>query len=115
MLDIPGLPGIPVPTPRVLYVLHESGALGQITVNGDLEPILADGARLLTQAVYEQMRAQMQEDREARLAALQAADEKQQVTAYRDLRAAGIPEATARALSRYEGPELTDVAQAGEG
>ncbi|MEU0947621.1 hypothetical protein ABZ379_33715 [Streptomyces canus] len=116
MLDPDVLP-LPVDIPPVsltFYVVFESGALGRITASEGLEPVLADGAKLVTQEVWEGLQAQMREQHEARLADLEVEEEESRRQQYQDLRAAGIPETSARGLSRYTGPDLTPNPQAGD-
>jgi hypothetical protein len=91
------------PEPVTSYLHLADGTLSQITVTGT-DPVIPEGAKLVTQEEYEQLRGAMLEAREARIAELMAAEEESMRTQYADLKAAGIPEATARALSRYEGP-----------
>jgi hypothetical protein len=111
-VGLPGLPGWPwpwpggddptPPEPTTYYVLYPDGHIGQITATGT-DPVLPEGAKLLTQEEYEETRAQMLEAHEARLAELEAAETAQQLAGYTALVAVGIPEAVARSLSGYEG------------
>ncbi|MGA5202826.1 hypothetical protein [Streptomyces variegatus] len=106
MLDVPGLPGLPLPdpVPKILYVLFPDGMLGQVTTTAGAEPVLTEGAKLVTQERYEELRAQMRERHEARLAEMEAVEAQLRREQYDDLRAAGVREATARSLSGYDGP-----------
>jgi hypothetical protein len=105
-LGLPGLPEWPwpdgddpttPPKPTTHYVQYPDGHISQITATG-AEPVLAEGAKLLTQEQYEETRAQMLEAHEARLTELQAG-------------AVGLPEATARSLSGYTGQAVAGDAQ----
>jgi hypothetical protein len=106
MLEVPGLPGLPLPdlVPKVLYVLFSDGMLGQVTTTAGVEPVLAEGAKFVTQDRYEELRAQMRERHEARLAEMHAEEQAIKRQTYEDLRTIGTPEVTARALSGYDGP-----------
>ncbi|MFD8425932.1 hypothetical protein [Streptomyces sp. NPDC059466] len=97
-------PDLPQPEPVALHVLFPDGVLGRIVVSGELEPALPDGAKYVTAEVYEEMRAEMRQQHDARVDELLAAEKDARRAQYEDLRAAGIPEATARALSGHGGP-----------
>ncbi|MDH6489685.1 hypothetical protein [Streptomyces sp. SAI-127] len=115
MLDIPGLPlpdFEPAPEPTIYHVLFPDGVLGRVTVTGSQKPVLAGGAKLVTQEVYDMLRAQMLEAHEARVAEMLAAEEDVQRQQYEDLRAVGIPETTARSLSGYGGQAAAEDASA---
>jgi hypothetical protein len=112
MLDIPGLP---LPETVTRFVRFPDGTLGRITVTEGLEPVLPDGAKLVTQEVYEELRAQMKDQHQARIGELLAVEKESRRTQYEDLRAAGIPEATARALSGHGGPLDEDSVPVGAG
>jgi hypothetical protein len=116
MLDPEVLP-LPVDIPPVsltFYVVFENGALGRITAAEGLEPVLADGAKLVSQAVWEGLQAQMREQHEARVAELEAEEEETRRRQYEDLRAVGMPEATARSLSGFTGQAVTEDAKSAE-
>jgi hypothetical protein len=105
MLDPEVLP-LPVdipPVPITLYVVFADGVLGRITTHEGLEPVLAEGVKVVPQPVWEALKAQMTEQHEARLAELEAAEEETRRQQYEDLRAVGIPESSARSLSGYAG------------
>ncbi|WP_328427933.1 hypothetical protein [Streptomyces sp. NBC_00443] len=106
MLDVPGLPGLPLPdlVTKTLYVLFPDGMLSQITASAVTEPALPEGAKLVTQERYEELRGQMRERHEARLAEMEAVEAQLRRDQYDDLLAAGVREATARSLSGYDGP-----------
>lgn len=98
----------PAPEPVVHYVLRADGVLSQITSVAGQDPVLPEGAQLLSQEVFEELRARMRDAHAERVAELQAAEEAQQRAAYEALAAVpGIPEAVARALSGYTGAATT--------
>ncbi|XVV34934.1 hypothetical protein ACQPXT_13190 [Streptomyces sp. CA-100214] len=103
MLDFPGLE-LPDLVPQLLYVRFPDGTVGQLTMTGDVLPDLAEGVEFVTQEVFEQLRARMREQHEARVAEMLDEEERIRRRAYDDLRAAKIPESTARSLSGYDGP-----------
>ncbi|WP_328638348.1 hypothetical protein [Streptomyces canus] len=103
MLEIPGLP-LPDLTPKILYVLFPDGMLGRVEMTVGTEPALREGAKLITQERYEELRGQMRDRHEARLAEMEAVEAQLRRDQYDDLLAAGIREATARSLSGYDGP-----------
>ncbi|MGW0086555.1 hypothetical protein [Streptomyces sp. NPDC003393] len=94
----------PAPEPVKHWVIYDDGVTGQLTVTGDGPPVLSRPGRLVTQEEYEAHRAQMQAAHDERIAELQAAETAEALRQFQDLRAAGIPEATARQLSSYTGP-----------
>ncbi|MYR61129.1 hypothetical protein GTY54_34530 [Streptomyces sp. SID625] len=108
-------PHDPAPEPTVRYVQFADGTLGRITVSDGLDPVLPDGVKFVTEEVYEALRAAMREQHGARVAAMFAAEKEARRTQYEDLVAAGIPEATARALSGHGGPLDDDPLTPGGG
>ncbi|WP_405557741.1 hypothetical protein OHV08_28170 [Streptomyces canus] len=101
MLEIPGLP---LPEQVTRYVRFLDGVLGRIVVGAGLDPELPDGAKYVTEEVYEELRSAMREQHETRVAVMLAAEKDARRQQYEDLVAAKIPEATARALSGHGGP-----------
>ncbi|MFF3367070.1 hypothetical protein [Streptomyces misionensis] len=94
----------PAPQPRNFWVVYEDGVIAQLTVTGDgSDPVLSRPGRLITEAEYQVLQAQMLADQEARLAELLAAEEAQRLQDYTALIAVGIPDAVARSLSSYTG------------
>ncbi|MFI2434617.1 hypothetical protein [Streptomyces sp. NPDC018693] len=115
MLDVPGLP-LPDQVTKTLYVLFPDGMLGRITASAVAEPALPEGAKLVTQERYEELRAQMRERHEARVRELLAAEKESRRQQYEELLAVpGISEATARALSGHGGPLDDDSGPVGGG
>jgi hypothetical protein len=112
MLDIPGLP---LPEQVTRYVQFPDGVLGRIVVGAGLDPELPHGAKFVTEEVYEELRAQMREQHDARVAEMLAAEKDARRQQYEDLVAAHIPEATARALSGHGGPLDDDPLLGGGG
>lgn len=102
MLEVPGLP---LPEQVTRYVRFPDGVLGRIVVGAGLDlPELPDGAKYVTEEVYEELRSAMREQHETRVAEMLAAEKDARRQQYEDLVAAKIPEATARALSGHGGP-----------
>lgn len=91
----------PATAPRTYWLLYENGALARIEAVGD-EVQVPEGAQLLTEAEYEERVQQWQEDNDAHVAALKAADRARQTEDYEALIALGVPDATARRLSGLE-------------
>jgi hypothetical protein len=115
MLDIPGLP-LPDLVTKTLYVLFPDGMLGRITTSAVAEPALPEGAKLVTQERYEELRAQMRERHETRLAETLAAEKESRREQYEELvQLPGISEATARALTGHGGPLDDDSAHVSGG
>lgn len=95
------------PEPTVYYLRYADGHLGQITATG-VEPVIPEGATVLTQVQYEEAVGAMREAHEARLAEVLDAEEAQRRQAYEALAAVpGIPEEVARSLSGYTGTATT--------
>lgn len=112
MLDIPGLP---LPEQVTRYVRFADGVLGRIVIGAGLEPELPDGAEFVTEEVYEEERASLREQHDARVAEMLAAEKDARRQQYEDLVAANIPEATARALTGHGGPLDDDPLLTGAG
>lgn len=87
------------------YALFEDGSASRMTSTTGEEPPLSKPGRYVDEAAYEERQAQLAAAREEHVAALLAADEERTRADYEALRAAGIPEATARRLSGYEGAD----------
>jgi hypothetical protein len=102
MLDIPGLP---LPEPVTWYVRLATGVLSRIVVHGGQEPVLPDGAELLTAEVYEEELGAMRDRHEARIAETLTAQKEQRRRRYEELvQVPEISEETARALTGHGGP-----------
>ncbi|MET9462957.1 hypothetical protein ABZY05_49720 [Streptomyces canus] len=110
MLEIPGLP---LSEQETRFVLFPDGVLGRMVVGAGLDPELPEGAKFVTEEVYEELRAVMREQHDTRVAEMLAAEKDARRQQYEDLVAAKIPEATARALSGHGGPLDDDTALAG--
>lgn len=112
-LPLPGWPwpspggGDPMapPEPVVYFLRYLDGHLGKITVTG-MEPVIPEGATVLTQEQYEQERGRMLQEHQDRLDELQAAEAAARLAQYEELRGVGLSEATARSLSGYDGPQI---------
>ncbi|PWI15939.1 hypothetical protein DI272_18550 [Streptomyces sp. Act143] len=112
MLDIPGLP---VGELETRFVQFADGVLGRMEVGVGLDPELPEGAKFVTEEVYEELRATLREQHDARVAEMLAAEKDARRQQYEDLVAASIPEATARALSGHGGPLDDDPLLTGAG
>lgn len=90
-----------------LYFRTAGGVLASRTVTGDNPepPALPEGATALTEAEYADALADVQAQHEAYGQQLTEEAEANQSADYEALRTAGIPEATARRLSGYAGPD----------
>ncbi|MFF4900407.1 hypothetical protein [Streptomyces sp. NPDC001068] len=93
----------PAPQPVVSYVQYEDGTLARMTTGPGVEAGLSRPGRLITEAEYDKLRGEMDDAHHAAVDALKVADQERQARAFQDLVGAGIPEATARTLSGYEG------------
>ncbi|MDX2643465.1 hypothetical protein PV341_07730 [Streptomyces sp. PA03-1a] len=108
----------PIPTDepeaeRVTYwILYEDGSAGRVQSTTGEEPVLTKPGRLVDEAEYNEVFEALRAANEAHLAQLQAEDEQRTREDYEALRAAGVPEATARRMSGYTGPELEEEAVA---
>lgn len=98
------LPGTqPIAATTTHYVLYEDGSTGLIETSAtDLE--LSKPGRLVSEAEYRARLDQLRAGSAARLAELLAGDEDRTKADFDALTGAGLPEATARRLSGYEGP-----------
>ncbi|MFF5968276.1 hypothetical protein ACFY64_32040 [Streptomyces collinus] len=90
-----------------LYYRTADGVLTARVVSGDTAeaPALPEGATQLTAQEYETALAAVNTARQEHADELVAADEANQQADYEALRAQGIPDATARRLTGYTGPE----------
>ena len=90
-----------------LYYRTAGGALARKAASGDSAqaPALPEGATELTAKEYETELAAVRDARQDHADGLVAEDEANQSADYEALRASGIPEATARRLTGYTGPD----------
>ncbi|MGA5202808.1 hypothetical protein [Streptomyces variegatus] len=90
-----------------LHYRTAGGVLASRTVTGDdpQAPQLPEGATPLTEAEYADALADVQAQHAAHVQQLTQEAETNQSADYEALRAAGIPEATARRLSGYTGTD----------
>ena len=97
------------------YFRTSDGVLASRTTSGAVdEPApLPEGATLLTEEEYTAELAAVEAARQEHADDLVAADEARTREDYLALRAAGVPEATARRMSGYTGPPVE--AEAGQG
>lgn len=104
------VPGIDQPETTTHYVLYEDGSTGLLqTSNLDDVPELTKPGHFVTEQEYNEAVAQMELQRAEYVANLQAEDNARQLEDYQALRAAGVPEATARRMSGYDGPEPDEL------
>ncbi|MFJ4469621.1 hypothetical protein ACIP2X_19335 [Streptomyces sp. NPDC089424] len=103
-----GAPPAP-PEPVVHFLRYADGHIGQIAVTG-MDPVIPEGAEVLTQQQYEATRAEINQAHEARLADLQAAEAAARLRQYEELRTVGLSDGTARSLSGYDGPQVEEQA-----
>lgn len=99
-------PADTVPEPRTYWVIYDDGSAGRAEVVSadDEPPVLAKAGRLVTETEYDAYVAGLAAEREEHLAEVRAQEEAQAREDYEALRAAGVPEATARRMSGYTGP-----------
>lgn len=100
----------PIPTdepeaePVTYWILYEDGSAGRVQTTTGEEPILTKPGRFVDEAEYTAVFDALRAANEAHVAQLQAEDEQRTREDYEALRAAGVPEATARRMSGYTGP-----------
>lgn len=87
---------------HVRYYRTPGGAIGEIRESHPGSTPLPDGADELTAEEHATAIQQWQADKDAHIADLRAADAARQQEDYEALRAAGLPEATARRLSGFQ-------------
>ncbi|MFK0063329.1 hypothetical protein ACIQTN_29390 [Streptomyces werraensis] len=92
----------PLGRPVDWYVIYDDGTAAHLQVVGEVEPVLGRPGRLVSEEEYGERMAQLRESSAEHVAALEAADVARQETDYQGLRAAGVPEDTARRMSGYE-------------
>lgn len=99
------LPGAqPIAATTTHHVLYEDGSTGLIETSGE-EPLppLAKPGRLVTEEEYQARLGALTGQRARYVAGLLAADEERTRGDFEALTAVGVPEATARRMSGYEG------------
>lgn len=96
------VPGEPVVEPVTYWVLYDDGSASRIeSTNG--EPVLTSPGRLVTEAEYQARVEELEAANAAEIEAIQAEEENRRREDYEALLAAGVPDATARRLSGYQG------------
>ncbi|WP_326817852.1 hypothetical protein OIE61_29195 [Streptomyces sp. NBC_01762] len=104
-----GVPGIqPVAEPVTYWVLYDDGSSGR-TESTTGEPTLTSPGRLVTEAEYQARVDELKAANDAYVAEIQAEDEARQRQDFEALVASGLPDATARRLSGYEGQPDTET------
>lgn len=99
---------MPIGETHVVYVRYPSGAVGRIEQTAPVEALPAGGVEI-TQADYDDQRAELDAAHAARLAELAATDAANTLSDYRELRAAGVSDAGARRMSGYTGETPGDL------
>lgn len=90
----------------VLHYRHDGGAVSRHEVLGeDVEIPAPEGATEITEAQYSAVLAKLKKNRQKRVDGLIQADGARALEDFEALRAAGIPDATARRLSGYIEPD----------
>ncbi|MFI9418092.1 hypothetical protein [Streptomyces werraensis] len=92
----------------IQYFRTADGVLASRKTTADAEEPqpLPEGATALTEEEYETALAAVEEARQQHAEELIATDRANQLADYTALRTSGIPEATARRLTGYEGPDV---------
>lgn len=88
------------------YVLFDDGSASLMMSTTGEEPPLSKPGRFVDRDEYEARQDEIRTAREEHVAALQAEDERRTREDYEALIATGVPEATARRLSGYTGPDV---------
>ncbi|WPR52861.1 hypothetical protein SJI45_19180 [Streptomyces sp. S399] len=89
------------------WVIYDDGSVGRIEItNGQQEPALSKPGRLVSEVEYQERLDELRAEQERRRAERAAEDEARTRTDYLALRAAGVPEDTARRMSGYTGPAI---------
>ncbi|NEA39275.1 NAD-glutamate dehydrogenase [Streptomyces sp. SID11385] len=96
---------IPAAEPRTFWALYEDGSAGRISVvtAEDAPPVLAKPGRVVTEEEHTAYVAELATRRDTHLAEERSRAQARCQEDYEALRAAGVPEATARRLSGHEG------------
>lgn len=84
------------------YYRTPAGVIGEIQESHAGSTPLPEDAEEITEQEWQQEMADWQADKDAHIADLRAADAARQQEDYEALRAAGLPEATARRLSGFQ-------------
>ncbi|MGW3736689.1 hypothetical protein [Streptomyces sp. NPDC005148] len=103
-----GVPGVqPDEAPVTYWVLYDDGSSGRVeSTNG--EPTLTSPGRLVSEAEHQARVDELKAANDAHVAEIQAEDETRQREDFDALVASGLPEASARRLSGYEGQPNTE-------
>ncbi|GGQ50221.1 hypothetical protein GCM10010250_22280 [Streptomyces althioticus] len=90
------------------YVVYDDGSASVMTTTTGEEPPLAKPGAFVSREEYEERQDAIKAARDEYVAGLQAEDERRTREDYEALIASGVPEATARRLSGYTGPDVED-------
>lgn len=90
----------------LVYVIYDDGSIETQTITGSgmVEPVLDKPGRVTSEAEYKQYLAVLEERQSIYVAEQTAAEQSALKGDYDALRAAGIPEETARRITGYTGP-----------
>ncbi|MYX39055.1 MULTISPECIES: hypothetical protein [unclassified Streptomyces] len=105
----------PIPTdepetePVTYWALYEDGSAGLIKTTTGEEPVLTKPGQLVTEEEYTAKFEELRAAHEAHVAQLQAEDEQRTREDYDALIGAGVPEATARRMSGYQGEAVVEA------
>lgn len=87
-----------------VYAKYDDGSIDQISYSGDTLPPLSKPGHYIEKAEYDVLAAEMEAANQAYLDELRRQEQEAVHADYLALRAAGVPEATARRLTGYTGP-----------
>lgn len=85
-----------------LYIRHASGAVSKVVTNQDRDSVhVPEGARIISEKTYTKAHATITAANAEYVTALRLAEQERQAGDYEALRAAGIPDGTARRLTGH--------------
>lgn len=88
------------------FAIFDDGSVRRITVTNGTPPVFSKPGRWVTEEEYKERLAEIQTVRDQARADQEAQDRARTWEDYQALRAAGVPEASARRMSGYTGPEV---------
>lgn len=89
---------------EIIYVQYANGTIGKLMPGDGIDLEIPEGATVISGSEYEAQLSALREAHEIYQQELRDAELAALKTDYDELRAAGIPDATARRLSGYTGP-----------
>lgn len=87
------------------FAILDDGSVRRMTVTNGTEPVLSKPGRWVTEEEYKERLAEIQTVRDRARADQEAQDRARTWEDYQALRAAGVPEASARRMSGYKGED----------